>query len=131
MRFVFLKHAYRDSLLTSLSCAVSLASQESLSVLEFIVSPAWFRHALEQVKSIASEHITEITFHAWLDDEETPPDDFWEELNVTLSKDIFKSLSVSYVFRGGDYTWHAVSGVDVSMFFELLPRAYKRGIMSR
>ena len=112
--------------------AVSLASHKSLSKLYFRVSKAWFRHALEQLKSVTSKYIAEILFWYWVDEHEQSFDDLWRELDAVLSTDIFKlllSVEVGCVYRDGNYYWYTVDEFDESEFPGLLPTLSKRGIL--
>ena len=112
--------------------AVSLASHKSLSKLYFRVSKAWFRHALEQLKSVTSKYIAEILFWYWVDEHEQSFHDLWRELDAVLSTDIFKllvSVEVGCVYRDGNYDWYTVDDLDESEFPGLLPTVFKRGVL--
>ena len=98
----------------------------------FVVSKAWFSHALDQVKSITSKHTTELFFQHWLDGEEKPSDEIWGELDSILSRDIFKSLTrvdAACVHRDSDDVWRYVDSFDKSRFSTLMPLTFKRGIL--
>ena len=112
--------------------AVSLASHKSLSKLYFRVSKAWFRHALEQLKSVTSKYIAETLFWYWLDEHEQPLEDLWRELDAVSSTDICKllmSVEVGCVYRDGNYDWYTVDDFDESEFPGLLPMVFKRGVL--
>ena len=99
----------------------------------FGVSKTWFRHTLEQVKTIISKHITEILLYCWLDKEEEPCSEFWEELDMILNTDIFKPLTrvgVGCVSRNSDGVWRDADNFESSEFPTLLPNVFKRGILT-
>ena len=111
---------------------VSLGSHKSLVELDLRVSKTWFRHALQQVKTIISKRITIIRFGYWLDNEEKPSNEFWEELDIILNADIFKPLTsvhVGCINRNSDLLWHEADSFERSEFPTLLPNVFKRGIL--
>ena len=101
--------------------------------MDFRVSKSWFKHALKQVESIASRHVSKITFFYWLYAKEVPLDGFWAELDGILSTDIFKLLTnvnVGCVHRDISYKWYASDDFDASIFPDLLPQMYKKGVLT-
>ena len=111
---------------------VSIGSHKSLSKLDFRVSKTWFRHALDQVKTIISKHITGIQFGYWLDKEEEPSNEFWDELDIILNNDMFKPLTsvrAACVSRNNNFIWNYASNFERSEFPALLPNVFKRGIL--
>ena len=112
---------------------VSLGSHKYLSELYLKVYKAWLRHALEQVKSITSKHITEIQFWYWLGEEEEPSSEVWKDLDVMLSTDVFKPLirvDVACAFCDNEGAWHDVNNFEKSEFPALLPNVSKKGILT-
>ena len=111
---------------------VSLGSHKSLSKLDLRVSKTWFRHTLEQVKTIISKYITQIRFYYWLDEEEEPSNECWEELDMILNTDIFKPLirvCPGCCVRNSDFIWRYADNFERSEFPALLPNLSKRGIL--
>ena len=111
---------------------VSLGSHKSLSKLGLRVSKTWFRHTLEQVKSIASKNITNITLYSWLGEKEEPSNEIWKDLDVILNTDVFKSLvevDVAYVYQSSNGDWYRTKNFERSKFPTLLPNVSKRGIL--
>ena len=112
---------------------VSLASHKSLSKIDFRVSKIWFQHALRQIESITSKHVTKLTFFYWLYAKEVPLDWLWVELDGILSTDTFKpltSVNVGCVHRDTSYKWYATGDFDASTFATLLPQMYKKGVLT-
>ena len=112
---------------------VSLGSHKSLSKLDLRVSKTWFRHALAQVQTVLSKHITEVLFYYWLDREEEPFNAFWKGLDIILSTDTFEPLTrvnVGSVYREGDQSWHYTEHFDKREFPTLLPMVFKKGILA-
>ena len=103
-------------------------------MLEFRLSKTWFKHILEQLKSITSKQIDEIVCLYWLDEEEKPCDDLLRELDVILALEIFKPLirlevNCAYTnFKGIDIEWHHIANFR-SELQDLMPRAFKKGII--
>ena len=101
--------------------------------MDFTVSETWFWHVLEQVKSITSKHITEISFWYWLDKEEKPSNDLWKELDVVLTTDLFKSLNrvyVAFVHRDSNGDWYDIDSIDKSEFSSFLPGVFEKGVLT-
>ena len=115
-----------------ISVLVSLEFHKSLSKLEVVVSKTWFRHALEQIKSTTSKHITQIRLWHCLDEEDEALNDLWKELDVILGTDVFKSLisvEVACVYEDSNYVLRYVKNFDKSEFATLLPTIFKKGIL--
>ena len=111
---------------------VSLGSHKSLSQLRLRISKVWFKHALEQLASISSNHITQIQLFYWLDKEERPSDEFWNDTDKIVSKEFFKSLlsaRISCRHRTSDNNWRRIDGFDYSQLPDFLPKIHKKGIL--
>ena len=93
------------------------------------MSKVWFKHALQQLESVIAEHLTEIVLLYWLGKEEKPFDEFWEELDDILSKEIFKStlrVTTGCSYRDSNFQWHRSAYFDHSQLLFLLPNSYKK-----
>ena len=110
---------------------VSLESHKSILDLDLVVRKTWFRHALEQLASVSSKHVTDIALHSWLGEEE-PSSEVWKDLDVILSTDIFKPLievNVACIYKRSDGLWYRTKNFERSKFPTLLPTISKRGIL--
>ena len=93
------------------------------------MSKVWFKHALQQLESVTSEHFTEIMLLYWLGKEEKHSDEFWKELDDILSKKIFKSIlrvTIGCSYRDSNFQWHRSAHFDHSELPFLLPKSYKK-----
>ena len=111
--------------------SVSLGSCGSLSKLSLKVSKAWFRRGLEQLKSVTSEHVTQVTVFYWLRKKEKPSNKFWVVLDEVLGREMFKSplsITIRCSHRDSNFQWHRSVHFDHSQLPSLLPKVYKKGI---
>ena len=96
------------------------------------MSKVWFKHALQQLESVTSEHLTEIVLLYWLGKEEKPSDEFWKELDDILSKEVFKSIfrvTIGCSHRDSKFQWHRSAHFDHSELPFLLPKSCKKIVL--
>ena len=102
-------------------------------MLKVIVSKSWLAHILHQIRSIMSKHVTRILLVYWLDEQEIPSNELWDELDMILSTEPFQELKqvrIRCVYRDSDYQWHPIATFDHSTLPTLLPRIYEKGILT-
>lgn len=114
---------------------VSLATNLSLKHLKFAVSKDWFKHALQQLKTITSKNTSDILICYWLDKEESPEEELWKELDDILDADHFSSLTkveVTCIYRNLENGhFYNIEGFNrAEKFPQLLPKLSKRGILA-
>ena len=101
--------------------------------LTFKVTTPWFRSALMQLESIASNKITSVRFWHVLAEKENYSAELWREVDGMLDQERFKHLTrvkVACVRRGGDQ-YERVEEFNSSQLFPiLLPKVAKRNLLS-
>ncbi|KAK7689663.1 hypothetical protein QCA50_007458 [Cerrena zonata] len=113
--------------------SVSLATHSAITGLNFRVSSLWFKHALQQLKTITSKNITVIHFWYWLDETEKPALELWAELDDILDADHFSltKVDVACVYQDVNFVWKGIGDFNrAEEFPKLLPKVYKRGLLT-
>lgn len=95
------------------------------------MSTCWLKTTSEQLKSITSKDVNKVTFYYWLNQEEKVLNNMWKDIDETLSKDVFKSLTgvyVACVYR--EENWRYSKNFDRTDFPDHLPKLHTKGILN-